>query len=156
MWSNSPQLVSIVNDELIIAPNDLSEEISANTWLISADIFKEFKLSIATIVQFFVAVKDNRIQQIKKYSESHQMILYFWFDTQARQLRFSLTSGCNTELPFGAPTKIVALKEIVQSCLTSTPISIDELEISDFETSSSDVASSDKAHHVEVYCLCIP
>jgi len=113
MWDD------IINDEIFIGhtPEDLTQEIRTNTWLISMISEERANTSSEVLLAFFQAVIDNRIEQVRHSEANHGMWFYVWHDQQASQLRFSLISDFHAKLPFDANITSTNLETIIEEYL---------------------------------------
>ena len=100
------------------SPDDLAREIANNMWLIGLSAEESGTLTAEILRTFLERVIANRQQQLDRANADHGMILYAWYDEQARQLRFNLISDYNDRLPFGCQLHVVDTPDaIIARCL---------------------------------------
>jgi hypothetical protein len=128
------KLTDILHDTIFIGTtvDELTTELSTNTWRISLSSTERTALSGNDLVNFFDEIIQDRHEQLRQSNVKHGLIFYLWHDRQASQLRFSLISDFHKKLPFQAETVSASLVEIIHEFLRSPDhIPFSELEISD-------------------------
>ncbi|WP_391122519.1 hypothetical protein [Psychrobacillus sp. L3] len=102
-------LEEIVVDPLFIGNNmqDIAEETANNTWSMSISKELATEIVVEDFMDFFRRVMTNRREQIRGSNNRDGMLFYIWFDWQSAQIKFSLISDYDTNLPFGCEIEII-------------------------------------------------
>jgi len=112
-------LPEVTADPVVVCPNDIGAEARGNLWSFSLSANQAAAVCVADVIRFAGQVAEARRAWLATHKVG-QMVLYWWHDDQAGQLRFSLVSAVHARLPFGC--KLVAAKNldsIVQQWLGS-------------------------------------
>lgn len=112
-------LPEVAADAVRIDPADISAEAHGNQWWFSLTPEQAAAVSIADVEAFAAGVADARRAWLSARG-AEPMVLYWWHDVQAGQLRFSLVSAAHGLLPFGAHViPAVDFREIAAAWLGS-------------------------------------
>ncbi|MBC7819184.1 MAG: hypothetical protein IAG10_20020 [Planctomycetaceae bacterium] len=95
-------LAEVSADELAIRPDDINAEAHENLWSFSLSSEQAAAVSVADVETFAKGVADARRVWLSA-REVDPMVLYWWHDELAGQLRFSLVSASHGRLPFRCP-----------------------------------------------------
>jgi hypothetical protein len=94
-------LPDVVADSVVVDPIDIVAEANGNQWSFSITSEIAAAASVADVEAFAAAVADARSAWLLARGAG-PMVLYWWHDKQAGQLRFSLVSAVHGRLPFGS------------------------------------------------------
>lgn len=112
-------LADVVADAVVVRPDDIDAEARGNLWSFALMPEQCAAISVADVEAFAVAVADGRWEWLVAH-DAGPMVLYWWHDTQAGQLRFSLVSAAHNRLPFGCQvSSALCLSEVVRGWLGS-------------------------------------
>jgi hypothetical protein len=90
-------------DDSIVVDDDVNFEAIQNMWSFSLTSHQIRSITLNDVVEFIDAIVASRLEQIRR-RRLPQMVLYFWCDEMANQLRFSMVSvKTSVKLPFGCP-----------------------------------------------------
>ena len=92
-------LPDVVADSVVVDPIDIVVEANGNQWSFSITAEIAAAASVADVEAFAAAVADARSAWLLARGAG-PMMLYWWHDKQAGQLRFSLVSAVHGRLPF--------------------------------------------------------
>lgn len=112
-------LTEVAADPVLVCPEDIAAEASGNLWSFSLSADQATAVCVTDVVQFAENVTDARRAWLAG-REGEPMLIYWWHDDQAGQLRFSLVSAVHGHLPFRC--KVVpapGLESIAQQWLSS-------------------------------------
>jgi hypothetical protein len=93
-------LPDVAADAVVVDPSNIGAEAQRNLWSFSITSEMAAALSIADVEAFAAEVADARRAWLSARGAG-PMVLYWWHDTMAGQLRFSLVSAVHGRLPFG-------------------------------------------------------
>jgi hypothetical protein len=93
-------LPDVVADAVIVDPGNIAAEARGNQWSFSITLEMAAAVSITDVEAFAAGVADARRAWLSVRGAG-PMVLYWWHDEQAGQLRFSLVSAAHGRLPFG-------------------------------------------------------
>jgi hypothetical protein len=93
-------LAEIAADPIVICPDCIDAEAHGNLWSFALSPEQAAVVSVTDVEAFAAGVADGRRAWLMAH-RSEQMVLYWWHDAQAGQLRFSLVSAAHNRLPFG-------------------------------------------------------
>lgn len=99
-------------DCIVVRPDDILAEARGNLWSFSLSPEQLAVVKIEDIERFAAAVADARRVWLAR-QQLGPMILYWWSDRQAGQLRFSLVSAVHERLPFSCEVDRTATLETV-------------------------------------------
>ena len=91
-------LAEVAADGMIVDPGDIAREARENQWSFSLTAEMAVSVTIADLETFAAGVADVRRHWLSA-RRSAPMMLYWWHDGQAGQLRFSLVSAAHARLP---------------------------------------------------------
>jgi len=97
-------LDEVATDEIVICPDNVNTEAHGNLWQFSLDQEQAKAVTPVEVETFASGVIAGRRAWLAARN-AHPMILYWWHDAQAGQLRFSLVSASHGRLPFGCAIK---------------------------------------------------
>jgi hypothetical protein len=104
---------------VVIDPDAINAEANGNLWGFGLTREQADGVSVADVVGFAAAVADARRAWLSAHSAA-PMVLYWWHDAQAGQLRFSLVSAAHGHLPFGCRVIAAAsLRAVMEAWLQS-------------------------------------
>lgn len=95
-------LAEVSADEVAIRPDDINAEANENLWSFSLSSEQAAAVSVADVETFAKGVADTRRVWLSAH-EADPMVLYWWHDELAGQLRCSLVSASHGRLPFRCP-----------------------------------------------------
>lgn len=93
-------LAEVGTDAVVVRPDDITAEARGNLWSFSLSPEQLAVTSVVDVEVFAVGVAEGRRAWLAA-RRSGPMVLYWWHDVQAGQLRFSLVSAVHGCLPFG-------------------------------------------------------
>jgi hypothetical protein len=99
---------------IIICPDDINAEALGNLWSFSLSQEQAEVVTPADVETFASGVIKGRRAWLE-VREADPMMLYWWHDGQAGQLRFSLVSVSHEQFPFGCD---IALAESIRAVAT--------------------------------------
>lgn len=112
-------LQDIADEPVSVQPGDINAEAQENLRWFSLSAELAAVVTAADVEAFASKVADAR----RRWLSLHQatpMVLYWWHDRQAGQLRFSLVSAVHGRLPFGAHVILaINLRTIAEEWLKS-------------------------------------
>jgi hypothetical protein len=112
-------LAEVTADAVVVDPDDINAEANANLWRFSISAEMAAAMTVADVEAFATAVADARSAWLRA-NGAGPMVLYWWHDAMAGQLRFSLVSATHGRLPFGCVViPAVSLRVIADEWLTS-------------------------------------
>jgi hypothetical protein len=112
-------LAEVTNDAVVICRDDINTEANSNLWSFSLTLQEASSLSVTDVVEFSQKVVASRREWLTA-RRAPSMVMYWWHDEQAGQLRFSLVSTTHGRLPFQANIAVVAeFEEIAKAWLSS-------------------------------------
>jgi hypothetical protein len=92
-------LAEVAADAVIVDPGNIAAEARENQWSFSITAEMAAVATIADVETFAAQVADARRAWLLARGAG-PMVLYWWHDRQAGQLRFSLVSAAHGRLPF--------------------------------------------------------
>lgn len=92
-------LAEVATDAVVVRPDDIGAEARCNLWTFSLSPEQAAAVSVADVEQFAAGVAEARRAWLEARGAG-PMLLYWWQDSQAGQLRFSLVSAVHGRLPF--------------------------------------------------------
>jgi hypothetical protein len=112
-------LAEVAADVIVVKPDDINAEARSNFWSFSLSPEQVGCVSPNDVEEFATGVAIGRRAWLVDRA-SAPMVLYWWHDKQAGQLRFSLVSASHGRLPFGCQISPAAsFHEIAASWLKS-------------------------------------
>jgi hypothetical protein len=112
-------LAEVSMDAVVVWPDDIGAEARGNSWSFSLTPEQAAAVSPADVEAFAAGVADARRSWLSARGAG-PMVLYWWHDAQAGQLRFSLVSASHGQLPFGCEVAPAAsLAEVAADWLGS-------------------------------------
>ena len=93
-------LADVASDAVVVRPDDVDAEARGNLWSFALSPEQSAAVSAADVEAFAVGVAEGRRAWLSA-RDAGPMVLYWWHDAQAGQLRFSLVSAAHGRLPFG-------------------------------------------------------
>ena len=112
-------LDEVAADAIVICPDDINAEANGNLWYFPLSREQAAVVTPADVEIFASGVIEARRAWLAAHG-AHPMILYWWHDAQAGQLRFSLVSACHGRLPFGcALTSAESIRAVAADWLGS-------------------------------------
>ena len=112
-------LAEVAADAVVVRPEDIEVEARANLWSFSLTPEQVAAVSADDVVNFAAGVAEGRRSWLSS-RRAGPMVLYWWHDAQAGQLRFSLVSASHGRLPFGCEVVPAAsLAEVASDWLGS-------------------------------------
>jgi hypothetical protein len=93
-------LAEVAADEVVVRPDDIEAEARSNLWSFSLSPEQAAAVSVADVAAFAAGVADGRRTWLSAYGAG-PIVMYWWHDAQAGQLRFGLVSASHGRLPFG-------------------------------------------------------
>ena len=112
-------LPEVAADAVTVDPGDITVEARGNQWSFSLSAGMAAVVTVADVEAFAAGVADARRAWLAARGAG-PMVLYWWHDRQAGQLRFSLVSAAHGLLPFGARVVSAAgLRAIAEDWLSS-------------------------------------
>lgn len=112
-------LADVAADPVVIRADSIEAEARSNMWSFSLSPEQVAAVCTADVVRFAGQVAEARRAWLAA-RKAGPMVLYWWHDAQAGQLRFCLVSAVHGHLPFGC--KLVAapsLESLVEEWLGS-------------------------------------
>ena len=142
---------AIASEEILVS-NDPSLESQANLWTISLTKEMASNLSVQDVSECVKNLIDKRRAEAKR-RQVVPLLFYLWFDEQAGQLRFSITSVADpSRLAFHCAINTGAkLSEIVSQVLASPYLDGIPFEELDEEHSDSPDLTSSEAVVLDVF-----
>lgn len=129
----SERLRDVLADAIVMRPDDIAAEAHGNQSSFSLSRAEAAGISVAEVEAFAVEVANGRRAWLAARG-ADPMILYWWHDSQAGQLRCSLVSVSHRRLPFGCRTmQVPHFSDIAADWLGSQHldgIPLDELDLS--------------------------
>ena len=126
-------IAEVAADPIVVRPDSIGAEANGNVWSFSLSPEQTAAVSIADVVRFAEQVTQARRAWLCARNAT-AMVMYWWHDAQAGQLRFSLVSAIHGELPFGCKTVAArSLESVIEEWLKSPDlhgISWSELQLS--------------------------
>ncbi len=113
-------LAEVAGDAVIVCPDDINAETSSNSWSFSLSPEQVATVGVADVVAFAEGVIDGRRAWLAARGAG-PMVVYWWHDAQAGQLRFSLVSATHGRLPFGCEVVPAASLAAVASAWLGSP-----------------------------------
>jgi hypothetical protein len=92
-------LAEVATDAVIERPDDIDAEARGNLWSFSLSPEQAACVAVADVEAFAAGVVEGRRAWLADCGGG-PMVLYWWHDAQAGQLRFSLVSSAHGRLPF--------------------------------------------------------
>jgi hypothetical protein len=112
-------LPDVAADAVVVDPDNIAAEAHGNQWSFSITLEEAAAVSIADVEAFAAAVAEARSAWLSARGAG-PMVLYWWHDEQAGQLRFSLVSAAHGRLPFECHViPAASVRVIAQAWLTS-------------------------------------
>ena len=93
-------LAEVAADAVVIRPDDIDAEARGNLWSFALSPEQAAAVAVADVEAYAAGVAEGR-QAWLAARGAGPMVLYWWHDAQAGQLRFSLVSAAHGRLPFG-------------------------------------------------------
>jgi len=93
-------LAEVADDTVVVCPDDINAEARGNQWSFSLSPEQAAGVTVADVAVFAAGVAEGRRAWLAARGIG-SMVLYWWHDTLAGQLRFSLVSQAHGRLPFG-------------------------------------------------------
>ena len=119
----SEWLKDVASDDVVVNHSNIEAEACGNLWSFSLSLEEAADVSVADVEEFAANVAESRRDGLLRRGAG-PMLLYWWHDEQAGQLRFSLVSTVHGRLPFGCEVLAVArLGEIAGDWLRSPHVS---------------------------------
>jgi hypothetical protein len=115
-------LPDVVRDPVVVRPDDIIAEARGNQWSFSLTPSQAASVTIPEVLAFAAEVSRGRTEWLRRHS-SAPVVLYWWHDSQAGQLRFSLVSASHGRLPFGCPLSPAPELATIVSAWLAAPIS---------------------------------
>lgn len=112
-------LPDVVNDPVVVQPDDLNSEARRNLWSFSLSREMAATITVAHVERFSEKIIEARRKWLT-VKGAEAMWIYWWHDEMVGQLRFSLVSTTHGRLPFGS--RVIAtprLSEIIAAWLNS-------------------------------------
>jgi hypothetical protein len=113
-------LAEVVADPVVVQPDDIEFEARGNLWTFSLSPEQTVAVSVADVEEFAVGVVDGRKASLSA-RRAAPMVMYWWHDAQAAQLRFSMVSVAHGRLPFGCAVVTAASLSAVASSWLMSP-----------------------------------
>jgi hypothetical protein len=112
-------LAEVAAAAVIVDPGDIAAEAHGNQWSFSISAETAAAMTVADVETFAAGVAEARRDWLAA-RRAGPMVLYWWHDRQAGQLRLSLVSAAHGRLPFGAcVTPAASLRVIAEEWLKS-------------------------------------
>ena len=112
-------LAEVAADAVTVDPDDINAEANGNLWGFSITAEMAAAMTIADVETFAAGVANARRAWLLQHSAG-PMVLYWWHDAMAGQLRFSMVSAAHGRLPFGCNViPAVGLRVIADEWLKS-------------------------------------
>lgn len=92
-------LAEVAADEVTVRPADIAAECGGNTWSFSLSPEQAAVVTPADVAAFAASIAESRGAWLIMHRHA-TMVLYWWHDAMAGQLRFSLVSTTHGRLPF--------------------------------------------------------
>ena len=93
-------ILEVAADAVVVDPGNIAAEAHGNQRWFSISAEMAAIVSIAELETFAAGVADARKAWLLARGGASPMVLYWWHDRQAGQLRFSLVSAAHGRLPF--------------------------------------------------------
>lgn len=146
-------LLEVANDPITINREDVGSEVGNNLWSFSLCPDEAKTLSPDDVACFAEQVIQARSSQARR--QSHSMIIYWWHDELAGQLRFSLISAHHNSLPFKCEiTSVTSIHGIAQAWLNSNQGCIPWQDLS--ETPTTGRVDDEEPYRLNVWSIKIP
>ena len=84
---------------MVVRPDDINAEAHGNMWSFSLTAEQAASVTTTDVVAFAAAVADARRAWLSANGFG-SLVLYWWHDSMAGQLRFSMVSAKHGQLPF--------------------------------------------------------
>jgi len=108
----------VAADAVVVRPDDIAAEARGNLWSFALSPEQAGAVSAAHVEAFAAGVAEGRRTWLAAH-DAGPMVLYWWHDAQAGQLRFSMVSAAHGRLPFGCEVLAAGLAEVVRGWLGS-------------------------------------
>jgi hypothetical protein len=102
----------VASDPVVVRPDNIRAEAKGNLWSFSLSPEQAAAVTVATVLRFAEQVILARRAWLTARNAG-EMVLYWWHDAQAGQLRFSMVSAVHGALPFGCKTTQASSHESV-------------------------------------------
>lgn len=136
-------LPEVCADAVIVEPGDINAEANGNLWRFSISSGMAAAMTVADVEAFAAAVAEARRAWLLA-RRSGPMVLYWWHDAQAGQLRFSLVSASHGRLPFGCVVIPAASLQVIAGAWLKSP-GLDGIPWSELGAPPPDEAGHDDA-----------
>lgn len=93
-------LAEVAADPVVVCPDDIDAEARCNRWSFALSPEQAAVVAVADVTAFAARVEAARRAWLMAH-HCKPMVMYWWHDVQAGQLRFSLVSASHGRLPFG-------------------------------------------------------
>ena len=125
-------LAEVAADPVVVCPDDIDAEARGNRWSFALSPEQAAVVAVADVIAFAAGVEAARRSWLMAH-HCKPMVMYWWHDAQAGQLRFGLVSASHGRLPFGCSVvPALSLEAVVAEWLASPylhGIPLDELSL---------------------------
>ncbi len=112
-------IAEVAADPVVVRQDNIGAEAKSNLWSFSLSPEQAAVVSVADVLRFAEQVILARRAWLNARNAG-EMVLYWWHDAQAGQLRFSMVSAVHGELPFGCRTIAApSLESVIDDWLRS-------------------------------------
>lgn len=148
-------LAEVAADTVVVHPDNITAEARGNLWSFTLAPEQAAAVSVADVETFAAGVAESRRSWLAARGFG-TMVLYWWHDVQAGQLRFSLVSATHSRLPFECEVvPAESLSAVASAWLGSTAlhgISWSELQA----LPPTEVSSEPHPHVLSVWSVVLP
>ena len=112
-------IAQVAADPVVVRPDNIGAEAKGNLWSFSLSPQQAAAVTVADVRRFAEQVILARRAWLNARNAG-AMVIYWWHDAQAGQLRFSMVSAVHGELPFGCRTIAApSLESVIDDWLRS-------------------------------------